>query len=80
MNEKLTNLLTSRSNKILFESVSDNLAAVETDPGQLNGELSPKFVQTLNTDRGGEKTAPMGMDDEDAVSISLTQYYLKGSV
>ena len=49
-------------------SVSDNLAAVETEPGQLNGELSPKFQRTLNTDRGGDKA----VDDEDAASISLT--------
>ena len=54
----------------------------ETDNGNLNGELSPRFTQTLNTDRAGQK-GPDGMvlgDDEDAGSISLTQYYLKSSV
>lgn len=53
------------------------MAAVECEPGKLNGDLSPKFTQTLNTDRAmGDKV----LDEEDAASISLTQYYLKSSV
>lgn len=71
---------------------SDNLAAVETDHGAGGGglgggEFSPRFVVQANKDDaddgadgivvgGGQGGA---IDDEDAQSISLTQYYLKGS-
>ena len=34
----------------------------------------------MNTDRVKAADEMIGVDDEDAASISLTQYYLKGSV
>ena len=59
---------------------SDNLAAVETEG---NGEFSPRFVHQNGGDRNKASDGIVvggGVgDDEDAASISLTQYYLKGS-
>lgn len=49
--------------------VSDNLAVAEVDVNEVD-DLSPRFKVN---DRKGE-------DEEGDASISLTQYYLKGSV